>query len=289
MIARQENGKETKKQNTHLRRSTMNATKLTMIVFSATAILLGGCSRDNRVTGPGNVENSEINADLTTTVETENHAARIAVRSEEQKIERMGFAATVKKSEVEGGCWYLETVRFTRYTPYFEESAPGLRVGLKLEVYGYVDENMNSYCMIGQVFRIEKYKILSRDEYEPTFDFHMRNADEDAARSTMPDADIYAPASIDAEPKDAKTTLKGYFFRNDEGCIYISDGKEIIVELHFMQKKLPVIPNGRMIAVEGEYSLLAWSPCQLAPLFYVESLHLLDGSDLVAKDGSAGK
>lgn len=267
----------------------MNATKLTMIVFSATAIFLAGCSGDNGVTGPGNVEDPEINADLTTTVETENHAARIAVRSDDQKIERMDFEATLKRSEVEGGCWYLETREYTRYTPYFEESAPVLRVGLRLEVFGYIDENMNSYCMIGSVFHIEKYKILSRDELTPAFDFHMGSVEEDAARSMMPDAEIYAPASIDAGSQDELTVLKGYYGSNDEGCMFISNGKEIIAELHFTQRICPNIPDGKMIAVKGEYSLLTWSPCQLAPLFNVEKFQVLNSSDSVAKDGSAGK
>jgi|GEM_PF-5067503 len=289
MKAIQHNNEETKTTNTQLRRITMNATKLTMIVFSAAAIFIGGCSKDNQITGPGNVENLEVPADFTTTVDAENNTARIAVRSDDQKIERKDFEATVKKSNVEGGCWYLENVEFARYTPYFEENAPKFYVGLKLHVSGYIDENMSSYCMIGPVFHIEKYKILSRDEHTPTADIMTETAEKAAARSAAADADKYAPASIDAKSQSALTVLKGYYGTNKEGCMYISDDKEIIAELHFNQQICPNIQNGTLIAVKGEYSLLTWSPCQLAPLFNVDKFQVLNGNDLVAKSGREGK
>jgi hypothetical protein len=458
MKAIQNNNEETKTTNTQLRRSTMNATKLTMIVFAATAIVIGGCSSDNRITGPGNAVVPDIDKDLVENVspaETENNAGRISLGSFDQKIERMDFEATVEKSNVEGGCWYLENVEFARYTPYFEENAPKLYIGLKLHVSGYIDENMSSYCMIGPVFHIEKYKILSRDGYAPAADIKIETAERAVARSAAADAvketklqagfeyapaeerapkkkdtsglsqeaaaeerapkndatselseaaaadavsetklqagfeyapaeerapkknetsglsqeaaaeerapkndatsklseeaaadavketklqdsfeyvpseerapkkkdtsglsqeavaeerapkkndatsklseaaaadaDIYAPASIDARSQSALTVLKGYYGTNKEGCMYISDDKEIIAELHFTQGFCPNIQNGTLIVVKGEYSLLTWSPCQLAPLFNVDKFQILDGNDLVAKAGLEGK
>ncbi len=71
--------------------------------------------------------------------------------------------------------------------------------------------------------------------------------------------------------------------------MFISDGKEVIAELHFTQQICPYIPGGRMIEVKGEYSLLTWSPCQLAPLFNVEKFRVIDSGDSVVKNGSAGK
>jgi len=292
MKTNQRNNEENETPNAQLRRRTMNATKLTMIVFSATAIIIGGCSSDNRVTGPGNAVIPDIDKDLvesTAPAETENNAARIALGSVDQKIERIGFEATVKKSNVEGGCWYLETIEFARYTPYFEANAPKLYVGKKILVFGYVDQNMSSYCMIGPVFHIEKYKNLSRDEHAPTADVKTESAEKASAKSTAADADKYAPASIDAKSQGDKTALKGYYFSNDEGCTYISDRKGIIAELHFNWLKCPYIQNGTIIAVQGEYSLLTWSPCQLAPLFNVEKYQVLEGNHLVETDGREGK
>jgi hypothetical protein len=48
----QHNNEENKTTNTQTRRSTMKGSKLTMIIFSLAAFIMGGCSGDNRVTGP---------------------------------------------------------------------------------------------------------------------------------------------------------------------------------------------------------------------------------------------
>jgi hypothetical protein len=312
MNTAQHENKENKTTNTQLRRNAMNAKKLTLVALSAAAIIIGGCSRDNRITAPDNAvmeEEMALPMEFDTQIDSENSAARIAIGSFDQKIERDDFVVTVKKSEVEGGCWYLEDVKFVRYTPYFENNAPKLYVGQRLHVFGYIDENMSSYCMIGSVFHIEKYKILSRGESRLTsemtteivLDFAGHSAVADAnihdmtaaaaGQAAADDADAYDPAAGSAGTHSDLTTLKGYYFSNDEGCIYISDRKEIIAELHFTWLKLqcPNIQNGTLIAVQGEYSLLTWSPCQLAPLFNVEKFKVLEENHVIAKDGRAGK
>ena len=268
----------------------MNATRLTMIVFSTAAVVISGCSGDSRVTGPGTddfLDRDQV--ELTTPAETENDAARLAVESQEQKIERVSFEVTAKKSDVEGGCWYLETADGVRYTPYFEANAPRLYAGKRFFVHGYVDGNLNSFCMIGPVFRIEKYMILSGEEYAPTSDIDLESTEKATARSASGEADTDVLADVDAESRGDKTALKGYYFSNDEGCIYISDEKGVIVELHFTWLKCPNIQDGTLIAVEGEYSLLTWSPCQLAPLFNVDKFQVLEENHLVAQDGREGK
>jgi hypothetical protein len=292
MKAIQTNNEEIKTTNTQLRRKTMKTAKFTMIVLSATAIFLGGCSGDNRVTAP---DDFTIDEELAFTMESdkqleaENNAARIATESYGQEIEREDFTATVYKSEVEGGCWYLENVEFARYTPYFEGNAPRLHVGQNLHVFGYVDKNMSSFCMIGPVFHIEKYKILSGNENRLTSEIDTELVYDVVGQPAVGNADVYRPVAEDAVSHSATTILKGYYGTSKEGCMYITDGREIIVELNFNQRICPNIRNGSLIAVKGEYSLLAWSPCQLAPLFNVEKFQVLVENDLAAKDASAGK
>lgn len=274
----------------------MKATIFAMIAFSAAAIVLSGCSGDNRVTGLGNSDTPEIDKNLvetTTPAVTENNAARIALNSFNQEIKRIGFEATVKKSDVEGGCLYLETGKTERYTPYFEESTPGLRVGQQLYVSGYVDENMSSYCMIGPVFHVEKYTLLWRNDYGSEVGAEAKSADAASASTATAgtaaaDGGSHDAASDDAASRDDLTALTGYYFTNDEGCEYITDGKDITAELQFNWVKAPLIPNGTLISVRGEYSLLTWSPCLLAQLFYVEEFEALDSNHYVAEDGRAG-
>jgi hypothetical protein len=46
------NNEENKTTNTQSRRRTMKATKLIMIICSVTAMIMGGCSKGDRITGP---------------------------------------------------------------------------------------------------------------------------------------------------------------------------------------------------------------------------------------------
>jgi len=46
------NNEENKTTNTQSRRKTMKVSKLIMIICSVTAMIIGGCSSDNRITGP---------------------------------------------------------------------------------------------------------------------------------------------------------------------------------------------------------------------------------------------
>ena len=71
--------------------------------------------------------------------------------------------------------------------------------------------------------------------------------------------------------------------------MYITNGKEIIAELHFTQRICPNIPNGTLIAVKGDYSLLTWSPCALAPLFNVDTYEVFEKDNRIAEAGVAGK
>ncbi len=149
----------------------MNATKLTMIVFSVTAIIISGCSRDNRVTSPGGDVYPDIDknqAELTIQPETENNAARIAVRGDESVNESIYIVAEVHKTNFEKGCWYLKSNDGEYYTPMVPKSLE-LELGMKLKASGYVDKSIHFFCGNGPAFVIEEYAILTGSD-EPTED-----------------------------------------------------------------------------------------------------------------------
>jgi len=286
-----------KEENIRLGRKIMNSTKLIVAVFAAIAVVAGGCSVDHKITGPG----ADVSADLENAQTGlaksslgENINIGLSADNQEQKIERLNFEATVKKSEVEGGCWYLETDDAVRYTPYFESGEAKLSVGQRLEVFGYVDVNMSSYCMIGDVFHVEKYTSVARDDEKMTgeaeSDISAAAAGGSAVATSAADENQSdANASESASSQESADILKGYFGVTDGGCFFIEDGREIIAELYFVQRICPNIQKGASIVVEGTYSLLTWSPCQMAPLFNVEKFQVEEGKHLVSDDGLAGK
>lgn len=287
-----------KDENIKLRRKNMNSTNLIVAVFAAVAVVAGGCSVDHKITGPGadvsaDLENGQIG--LAKSSIGENINVGLSADNQEQKIERLNFEATVKKSEVEGGCWYLETDDAIRYTPYFESGEAKLSVGQRLEVFGYVDLNMSSYCMIGDVFHVEKYTSVARDDEALTRKAEFDISDAGAAHGSpvaTSAADENQPAAGAAESADSQGSadiLKGYFGVTDEGCYFIEDGREVIAELYFVQRICPNIQKGASIVVEGAYSLLTWSPCQMAPLFNVEKFQVEESKHLISDDGLAGK
>jgi len=286
-----------KEENIKLRRKIMNSTKLIVAAFAAVAVVAGGCSVDHKITGPGADVSADLENGQTGLAKSsigENINIGLSADNQEQKIERLNFKATVKKSEVEGGCWYLETDDAVRYTPYFESGEAKLSVGQRLEVFGYVDVNMSSYCMIGDVFHVEKYTSVARDDEritrEAEFDISDAGAAHGSPVATSAADENQSGASDAAAFQSDPTGLIGLYFVNKEGCEYITDGKDILAELHFnWLKRLPLIPDGTLISVKGEYSLLTWSPCALAPLFNVEEFEVLESNHFVAENGGAEK
>lgn len=255
----------------------MNSTKMIFAVFAIAAVLIGGCSGDSPVLGP--------TADVALEVEqTQDALARLAANddynwgltedSQEQKIERTSFEATMKRSEVEGGCWYLETDEKVKYTPYFEMGPHKLSAGDRILVFGYVDVNMSSYCMIGPVFHVEKFTRISRDDEAPSSDVEAGIVWRAHVSSAGSAADEYQADSKEADSQDDSIILKGSFGVTEEGCFYLQDEKGIIAELYFVQRICPNIQDGTPIVVEGSFSLLTWSPCLIGELFNVEKFQV---------------
>jgi len=172
MKADREEIKETK--NLYLRRSTMKATRLTLIGLAVAALIIGGCSQDNRILDPN--------------VESESNAARIAVRDDGSAQEQLSITARVLRTEVEGGCWYLSTENGDSYTPLPPKSLT-LKLGMVLKAEGYVDKNIVFFCGFGPAFVIEEYKILSESEIAFADRTHKSGAsDSDVSSSSAQDA-----------------------------------------------------------------------------------------------------
>lgn len=283
---------ETEYENTQLRRKVMNSTKMLFVIFSAAAVLIGGCSGDHRVTGP--VADVSLDIEGTNDVLTKlsgdaGNLTGLTEESQEQTTDRISFEATMKKSEVEGGCWYLETDKGARYTPYFEMGSHKLNVGDRILVFGYIDENMSSYCMIGPVFCVEKFTLISRGDDTASEGVVEEIAGHVASGSARAAADEYQAGSNDAASQEEFEILKGQLGVTEEGCYYLYAGKGIIAELYFVQRICPMIKVGTPIVVEGSYSLLTWSPCQMAELFNVERFWVPEDKELVVVDSKAGK
>lgn len=279
-------------ENNQLRRNTMNSTRVIFAIFAAAAVIIGGCSGNDRITGSG----TDVLTDVETTQQVfsnvptgETNSVELTAEAQGQKIERFDFEATVKRTDIEGGCWYLETDDDVRYTPYFEMGAPKLSVGDRIQVFGYIDENMNSYCMIGSVFHVEKFTRLYRDDDEVSINARTDAEKRAAVHLSVPAADEYQPNSNEAAPEASPNSLSGYFGATEKGCYYIYDEKGIIAELYFVQRICPDIQDGTPITVTGAYSLLTWSPCQMARLFNVEKFQVEEENHSVANEGIAGK
>jgi hypothetical protein len=262
------------KQNTQLRRKAMKSARLIAIVFSTAAFAASGCSRDGQPVGPS----SDLSVDVgrnegpeVILTEGDANSPGMLAASHEEDNKRFSLEVTLQKSEVEGGCWYLETAEGTIYEPCFGEDSPVLSVGKKLLVAGYIDMNIVTYCMIGPVFMVEKYREISTESINRRW--------QPAEIRGSGSAALAAGGSRSAEDGewagDNWITLEGYFGSNDEGCQYIYNEKGIFAELDFGQGICPNIRNGASIVVAGSYSLLGWSPCQMAPLFNVEKYEVI--------------
>jgi hypothetical protein len=269
-----------------LRRNTMNFTRLIFTAFSLIAIIIAGCSGDGQVTGPGNPVAPDINrgAVVTVTQADIGYSARIESGSPNSDFSRqlkpVEFQATVKKSDIEGGCWYLETKDSDTYMPVFDENDLVLQKGMELLVSGYVDFSLNSICQVGPVVRIEKYEILSSDGYIRTAAVDTEKRNEQNVESTSKNYITDDPVLEEDKSPVGMTALKGYKYVNEEGCMYLASIDEIIAELEFSGNSKPEFSGGELAYVKGKFSLLTTSPCQLGPLFHVEKIQLTDDKDL---------
>lgn len=70
----------------------------------------------------------------------------------------MKLKGTIRKNDLEGGHWTIETDKGEHYQLVGETS--GCKDGLKAEVEGKVEKNMMGIGMTGPSFTVEKLKAL---------------------------------------------------------------------------------------------------------------------------------
>jgi hypothetical protein len=190
MKTNRKNNDETKNQKPFLRRKTMKATRLTLIGLAAIAVIFSGCSKDNRITAPGSeavLDIDKTQSELTAQAEAENEAARMSVSNDGLTQEHLSIVAEVKRTEVEGGCFYLTAESGDNYTPLTPKSL-SLELGMVLKASGYIDKDIHFFCGFGPAFVIEEYEILEKSEMSTGDRAKNKAANEKAASVSAQDA-----------------------------------------------------------------------------------------------------
>lgn len=141
----------------------MNATKLTIIVLSAAAIMFGGCSNNSGILNPGTDFQSDAGTITTNRVDNGSNDAK-------PMHEIQVITAKVERIDIENGCFYLQVDDGKTYTPFGLKELE-LETGLKLKAEGYVDYSIEYFCGNGPAFVIESYEILDKPD--------MRDSNED--------------------------------------------------------------------------------------------------------------
>lgn len=251
------------------RRYVMSASRFTLIGLMAIAVMVAGCS-EKSIVGPDQAENFSGKA-----IKSGPRAEELDHQAMDNGSKRIykTLLVTAHKVDVEGGCWYIKEEGGKVFEPAFNEKCVNLKEGMKLKVYGWVDLGLASYCMIGPIFRIEHYTILPVND--GTASTLKRS---DSYMSSGKAADVVAKkstANTDKQPAPSDA-LRGFYNATEEGCMFIENKKGVIAELNFTKGVCPNIAKGALITVWGSYSLLAWSPCQLAPVFNVNTFEVVD-------------
>jgi len=193
----------------------MKATKLTIIVLSAAAaVIVGGCSNDNSLLGPG--------TDLQSGPAV-NQANRVDIDSNESKPEpeyRI-IVAKVERIDVENGCFYLHADDGKTYTPVTPKDLD-LESGLKLKAEGYIDNSIDFFCGNGPAFVIENYEVLGKPkmgdndrdsgivtESRPSNDEYVDNEMTEERAPSKADEDRFSGNELMDRERDLKEKYKG--------------------------------------------------------------------------------
>jgi len=194
------------------RRHAMQARKLTFVSLLIVAVIIGGCSNQNTVTGP------EINPDetLTSTQPAEND--QLLTKALQSATPRRSFDAVMHRVDIEGGCWYLETEKGEKFEPYFEDGESIRYEGMELHAYGYEDRSLATICMIAPVFRIEKHEILSKGDND----------------KKTPELNNSAISQVSTDDRK-HVAVTGIITQEDypDGCIYLKSDRDGAFELEF--------------------------------------------------------
>jgi hypothetical protein len=261
-----------------LRRIAMNAARLTMIGLLTAAFIVSGCSRDNRLTGPGTETHPGIKMKKSGTSDAE------------LKPDRLTIVAQVLRTAPEGGCFYLETDKGNTYTPVCPKSLT-LKEGMRLKAEGYVDENIHFFCGNGPAFVIIDYEIIKKSastsgdpatgrasDFEPSKDKTGVAASDkpqlmtDAAK---PVPIIFTDGDMSAAPSG--TAIEGHTRRTASGCLMLTTLKNEVYELHGNEASVLLLQDGSYVRVTGYVSSLPYWTCEEATVFNAESITILKG------------
>ncbi len=268
----------------------MNAARLTMIGLLAAAFIVGACSRDNRLTGPGTDTRPGIQMNR-----SDNNIGPGAwdpegadTRDTEPKPVRLTIVAKVLRTSTEGGCLYLEADKGETYTPLCPKSLT-LNEGMTLKAEGYVDENIHFFCGNGPTFVIIDYEILKKSAWtsdQPTTkrasDFEPSNDKTRDAASDKPKlmTDAAEPVPIifdndDTRAASSGTAIEGYTRHTKSGCLMLTTAKNEVYELHSNEPYELLPQDGSYVGVTGYVSSLPYWTCEEATVFNVESITIL--------------
>jgi predicted small secreted protein len=232
----------------------MNATKLTIIVLAAAAVMFSGCSTDNRVLGPG----SDFQSGKA--IETLNRTG-FDTNESAPGTKYLTIVAKVLRVDIEGGCWYLQAEDGKTYTPLSPEDLT-LETGLKLKAKGYIDENIQFFCGNGPAFVIEDYEIIEK----PGRSESNESAENEYAKDAL---------SLD-NMNNGMLALKGFVDVTADGCIILeTPDKDEYVLRHDADVQLD---KGDQVSVTGYVSALPYFTCYEAPVFVAETISVFKSS-----------
>lgn len=147
-------------------KATRKATGLTVLLFSLTALVIGGCSTDNRITAPG----TEAYPDIYKGQEAQqvlpqsgNDLGRIEPGDDDSESSRFTIYAKVQRIDIEGGCFYLKADDGNTYTPVTPKDLT-LKEGMELKAEGYIDKDIAFFCGNGPAFVIVSYEITKENQ-----------------------------------------------------------------------------------------------------------------------------
>jgi len=238
----------------------MNATKLTLIVLAAAAIMFGGCSNDNRVLSPGTDFQSVAGISSLNRTGSDSDSEFDNNESAPGQ-ERFTILAKAMMLDVETGCWYLQADDGKNYTPVSPKDLV-LESGLKLKAKGYIDENIQFFCGNGPAFVIEDYEIISKPGERGS------ESATESARSGQGSAADEGGMSLNS--------LEGIVNVTKEGCLILeTTAKDEFVLQHDTDA---ILEKGDHISVTGYVSTLPVITCYDAPVFYAERVSKFTGS-----------
>ena len=192
----------------------MSPKNLTLTGAALIAMLAVGCSNSHKVLNPIQGDDAQFTAIQAT------HEDGALTRPAPSQETYFGFRATLHRTELEGGCWYLETAKGERYQPRFQKEPEVKYDRMELDVYGYADYRTPTYCMIGPIFRVEKFQILSKGP-----------VDEPGVITPIEAEKPQVLEQLNTPPTPIITVIGRIHWPSKEGdCVYLETGDDLNFE-----------------------------------------------------------